>query len=84
MQTCNIETCEQMKSQLKSSIVWDIMPYSPLKANRSFNRLHGAISQKKGHLITTAVRTSVSCYLHILIREASVHDTFLASARGDC
>jgi hypothetical protein len=41
----------------KSSLFWNITPYSPLKANRRFGgTLHDVISQKIELFITTAVR----------------------------
>jgi hypothetical protein len=54
---------------MKSTILWDITPCSPLIVNRRFrgtyhlhlflqNGLHGVISQKMELFMTTGVRTS--------------------------
>jgi hypothetical protein len=57
---------------IKSTIIWDMMPCSPLKVNRrlrgtychylqgrlTFDGLHSIISQKIVLFVTTAVRTS--------------------------
>jgi hypothetical protein len=62
---------------LKTSVFWDITPYSPLNISQRFrgdtkrlliyNVLHSVISRKTELFITTAVRTSNPKYMFRLL-----------------